>query len=1147
MAKETAPKSSQGEVNPHQLDSEDPSKHAALEEYYANFDRDYARIKADKREEYFKHLVNRIDAETGEGLTEAEISEQLRKFDKRFDKMYGRNNGNYASNNGESEIPEQVSNLDSGQSIDNQAVEPTSNIDPKSTESEVDLSVSPIQPRTELSLSPKRPELSMVSDDKKQELPPAPERPKSPPASQENLNMTAAYVDLSEDVERHAHYLAQKRWEDEMHNTGGFFRRVGKKLMGDYQKNRYFREFREAIVERETLKVGYNHGTGDYQTDTAAADRFAGEIIEKYVDAYADEIEQSAGEYREVMSRDSDAYQFANSMVQQFVVSGNIDQFQNSIPQLQKIINQFNAENGHQTATGNLNINNLLEVAQNARNMVAHGQNMAEVMARFELALGESRSTARTQEHYNAIDNATRRWDELKQRIPGLMVVPDELIAGAASIGIWVATSATNVVGRTTGLFGGAAVIGAVSGLKEGYKITRQRALYGIDTAYGQEYGLENRRERRDRMGEFLEERTTADALTHQLADATAELTRLRGTGNLTRDALNNYMDFLAQTVAQKEFSAEQGVDKITYSSLENVQTERRALAMAQQNARQTIREILVDDNIDLYNFDRDELTQLKARIDAHKAAYAEDLTVKNCAFTRYKRLEQLKTGLAAGGASLIIGTTMQEALAYINPNSTGALENLTSGPIQDNINARNTFLGGIFNSNVRIDTISPDTSLIESAPGQPLSENDQAVLDRLRSEGFSIEDHSIFEDRTEYANLQQTLQEYMTNNPSEFQALRTDYFNNNTPDMYDLNEQGGRLEHLANGNIRFGSNMTADGSFVGGETMDMTQQANTVFTIEVGGESGVQKVFHWGEEIGPPWNQMLYEQRPGVWAVRGDSIGHWGIIDGNGGLNTAASIPGDGSEVLLEVTTENTVYDQVNRFFVADKRVPVDVETEVPFAFGWWHRKDLGSTSDDEQETGSGQGIVPVSSPDQTSGRGGVGYNSSKASTVDGTGSQDQLKNDTDRKEVEKTIRQVNAELARRFDENKAGLLDIIGPNLNKGGLVDHIKSRVLGDDRYVLNGFAVARIGYLLENGIKDFTSEAGLRRLFGTEQSLPTNTEPIVQGGVAQRNVSTGPTPEAIQPAGTISGASETAVNNKTTIMGGTVPQRGYPKQG
>lgn len=970
MNKESAPRSSY----PHDLDSEDPNKHDAMKDYYKNFDKEYVKTKAEKREAYYNHLVSRKDSDTGKGLTDEEIAAQLKKFDDRYDDLYGRNTPYSRDKLGDNFKPNPHNDSSSNNSPDdssNASPDSAPGEAPDDTEgSENGFTGNTDDTHPEYD-GPVKPSEAMVPynpgrDDSNKDPnvhpeydgPVKPEEAMVPYEPKENLDMRAVYVDLSHDAEKHAHYLAQKRWEAETHETKNVFKRMGAKMMADYKKNKYYREFYDAIIEQRTLMVDYSDADG-YKKNNAAADRLKQSLVEKYINDYKYEIENddaNKGEYRESLAdENSQPYRIAYDMIRQYASSnGSNDErrtaFASRLSELQEAINEYYADKGRAEAKGDVSVDNLLRIANNARTMAEYGKDMAEVMAKFELVLGENRTTARTAEHYNAVDKATHKWTELKQRIPGLKVIPDELIAAGASIGIWAGTKGLSTFGRAAGLFGGAAAIGVTSGVKESYKIVRQRALYDIDTAYGHNYGPEDRRERGDKYQEFQVERNSAESLTNNLTRSTENILRLRASGELSQKQLNDYIDLLAHSVAAKQFSVEEGVDKISYSSadLSVVTAERNALAIAQAEAKDAIDCILR--NSERYeSISLDDTLQLDTLIEANKevfrlGTYTDEMgsIEKEAAFKGYKRLESIKTGLKAAGVSLLAGLSLQEALAYVNPNTTGFFEGKTGGFRADNADSTNTLLRNIFGGpDARIRNISASVNEIVSNPGEGLTETQRQQLEALKDQGFDIKESSY--NVTNSKSVMQSLQEFQANNPNEFESLSTTYFNNDTSSIFDLNEQGGMLQRLANGNVRFSSDMTVDGSFVGGASIDMTQASNTVFTLELMGpdglESGVQKVFRFGEEVGPPWSEMLYEKSPGVWNVKGDAIGHWGILNGNGGIDVAASIPGDGSDAPLNFIEEIT--EKVTRFNIADKRVSAEVDW--PFAFGWKHGKELG------------------------------------------------------------------------------------------------------------------------------------------------------------------------------------------------------------
>jgi hypothetical protein len=793
---------------------------------------------------------------------------------------------------------------------------------------------------------------------------PPPDETRQLPAP-EDYNMVAVDVDLTVDADMHARELARRRYEEEMHETGNFFKRAIKKGLRHYKFEKYYQEFRERILDGQELNVD--------QQNEAVRGQMRDDIIDKFVLSYQDElrrelIETASGENANVVDENDPIFARSRHLVELYA-GGHItpDEFQ---LRLEALRGHMRERWQNQDGLGELTVDNLGEVAENARVMVEHGQGLADVMSRFAMVRGEARTDVRTEEHRTSIDRAVRAFESVKSRIPLLNMIPTEVMAGAASVGIWAATSGGSKLARIAGLGAGAGVIGVVAGVKEHLKVTEQRALYDRETARGREYTGETRRERRDRFEEFrYDERMNVSDAIGALDGYEANLVEQIEAGNIDEAQLNDFIDNVALIQIRKEFSAQQGIDLLVFDNEQSITGQRIDLGLAQSSAKDVIdramaamppdrvRALFGGGNISVDNL-VDERTGLFADM------LADDMGVHDRAFARYRRAESVKTGLRAAGVSLVAGEIFQEVGAFFNDQQTGLVEQLTNGGVNDTIDARNSALLGIVGVGVNdVRTISPSTSAFETPPGVKLTPDQLQELDSLESQGFEVVDNSYL--------TYETIDTPVEIDGRDGSGLNDYFHNRGIEPIIDHAESGGDVTLDMNGtntpdfdelrgyvDTSGGTLKATEGFLQSDHRGDLTMlfqtdrggQAREYFELVLDKNSGeyhfpgmsAQETMDFFNSDGTPkGNNVL------IWGMKGDS----------GDIHSVASIAGNPAEDI-SVNTQEKITKIVNSYTVHDRNVPVD--WDAPFAFGWYRGKELGvperqqagSESDNESAT---------------------------------------------------------------------------------------------------------------------------------------------------------------------------------------------------
>ncbi len=435
-------------------------------------------------------------------------------------------------------------------------------------------------------------------------------------------------------------------------------------------------------------------------------------------------------------------------------------------------------------------IDNYVEAAIAARENIEHGYAMENVMEGFAYINGEARRNVRTQEHRDNLDRITHAL--LSNRVTRF--IPPEAIAvgvgAVANIGKFSASAAA----RAGFALGGVAVSGAMAGMKERARVTRERSVAQRRLAQGGELGGT----KFDRqLGETIQEMASAEELTANLNSAMEALNNEDASEEERNQALNLLRAQLGSVEALVTISDRDGIDMIRYTNGDNETIENQRLRM--DITRAEARSLLLENGVT-----QEELARTREYLERDTYESEEDgLNAKEAAFRSLRRRRALKraAATAAIGAATTLGT--QELNAAFNDDVHGIWDHLTHH--QDNDGATQTLLAHAFG-------MEQSATTVETAISQGV---DEATAAQYRNqEGFTVREAGT---RTVTENGQISQSEYLEQHG---ESLHRNWFNNNT-EAYDGNElgihtseSGGFITSMSGASTRGGESL----SFGGGE-----------------------------------------------------------------------------------------------------------------------------------------------------------------------------------------------------------------------------------------------------------------------------------------------------------------------------------------
>ncbi len=455
-------------------------------------------------------------------------------------------------------------------------------------------------------------------------------------------------------------------------------------------------------------------------------------------------------------------------------------------------------------------IDNYVEAAIAARENIEHGYAMENVMEGFAYINGEARRNVRTQEHRDNLDRITHAL--LSNRVTRF--IPPEAIAvgvgAVANIGKFGASAAA----RAGFALGGVAISGAMAGMKERARVTRERSVAQRRLAQGGELGGT----KFDRqLGETIQEMASAEELTANLNSAMEAFNNESASEEERNRALNLLRAHLGSVEALVTISDRDGIDMIRYTNGDNETIENQRLRM--DIARAEARSLLLENGVT-----QEELARTREYLERDTYESEEDgLNAKEAAFRSLRRRRALKraAATAAIGAATTLGT--QELNAAFNDDVHGIWDHLTHH--QDNDGAMQTLLARAFG-------MEQSATTVETAISQGV---DEATAAQYRNrEGFTVKEAGT---RTVTENGQISQSEYLEQHG---ESLHRNWFNNNT-EAYDGNElgihtseSGGFITSMSGASTRGGESLSfGDGEGIKGYLTLNSGQA----PIEVAGK----------------------------------------------------------------------------------------------------------------------------------------------------------------------------------------------------------------------------------------------------------------------------------------------------------------------
>lgn len=711
--------------------------------------------------------------------------------------------------------------------------------------------------------------------------------------------------------------------KEELKGFSGFFKRIWKYNLAEQAYHQAEKiKTKKSILKEGNIYAADDLSEAEKKT---ANEEFRQSLLQRFTADIKDElVEEGLGEKREELKAETPEEQKIKIDLKNIIndyADGKIDEaaFEAKKRDIFVELNEYKKNESNNSSAKKekyekteLYLDNFLEMAEKVRdikNNIRQAQDHQKKLAQFDfeinLVLGKAKEGLKTETHYNKIDQTI---ENIRRTKLGALMNETTLaliVSGAGSLvskGVQSLARNRAVAYGTLGL--SALVAGGFAGLKENQMQKRERQTLERRSALNQKTDSQQNNEKRsEEISQEISEleatklnttdKKAIKTIDKKLKNLTKEQEGIRGAdkfiydkekASLLYDDLSESLyeqgpkgekiakkldsdddrdklfNCLSNVEARLQLSNERKIDLISYSDITKVETERLNLLILKAEARKRLSELSKDDG-------KDYGSQLKLLTDVYRSQIikGEDgnsgLELKDKEFNKYKNnavLKKVALGVATG---LIIGTAVQEGVAFLTDKQEGLVENLIKGNDRT-LGYHDTLLQNLLGHHssgslhfVTVEhgmvTLPSNCDLVKDAAGAyTLQRGSDILASHLTIDGngsFTEEAKRILAEQNINLNASQNLIEsgqtivtgahsnpddYVNKNPDKFKLISRDRWNENGTPMYkglDGKWHGANLNELKEqwaGDHGSGINtktdcyeltafkMTADGSF---------------------------------------------------------------------------------------------------------------------------------------------------------------------------------------------------------------------------------------------------------------------------------------------------------------------------------------------
>lgn len=494
------------------------------------------------------------------------------------------------------------------------------------------------------------------------------DRSKNISSEQNPVNKKRKIVIADVGIEDQARDIAEEKMtasKGELRGIKGFIKKIWKhNLAHEYYRQKEIAKARREIQQAGNLYAGENGEKNDHDGAMKA-------IIDRFAMEYDADGALRKGEEKKTLKEENPEEKTTKNIIKDLVKRYAIDNLTDEQFNFEKN-NLFEKEldgikggkNKKLAQKGSLYADNLLEVAKQIKNDIAHGKGLDALDLDFDVVVGKARAGVETQAQYNAVDKIIERIQGSKLEKIGRFVNETTLasvVALAYGFGVKGTISATQRAAKWVGPLGlglSAGIGGAVAGARENKRFKEERAQHIREMAKGK--GMEAGSKRREEMEKFRYETKNATDLTDDLEKSLKDMI-----DNPGKDKLEKVLADINEIDSRISFSEREKIDLISFSDAKKVEQERTRMYVSTAEAKVFLKKNIGKDWAALYK-DESELKDYLSQIKETKIQedFKKEKELKDQIFNKMK-LKKVAWAVTKGlGVGVGVGLAAQEIFA---------------------------------------------------------------------------------------------------------------------------------------------------------------------------------------------------------------------------------------------------------------------------------------------------------------------------------------------------------------------------------------------------------------------------------------------------------------------------------------------------
>lgn len=486
-------------------------------------------------------------------------------------------------------------------------------------------------------------------------------------------------IDESSNVESEALDIADSKMtesKDKLTGFRGMFKKIWKhNLAQPYYRRKEYEKARAEILERRKL---YGNVEEQRAHEKSLVDQFSSE--------YDEAIHTEVGEKREKLGVTETEMQIKSEikkLISDYIEEKVTDETFSA--EQTRIFSQIKEAKKDVVDKGLLYSSNILEIAKQVKQSLAHGESLDNLDLDFDVIVGKAKSDVRTEAQYNTLDKII---DEIqKGKIGGFL--NETTISAAVSIAYCTGAAALRRIAGSRmaawGSFGATALLGAgIAAAREKKRLEDERKQHFREMAQGKEF--EAGSDRREEMERYRYETENATNLSDNLEYSLYNFNEKgeRETKNLDQNGFQEAIEKLAEIESRIKISDRQRLDLISFSDKSKVTEERLRMDLLRATAKIDLEKMLASSNGNLRVPKGKNFSEFLNSVSETKMAEInggdKGIEKKNELFNKMRNKKVWKAGREGLIKGAIFGGFAQEVGALFNDGQEGILENLLEG-----------------------------------------------------------------------------------------------------------------------------------------------------------------------------------------------------------------------------------------------------------------------------------------------------------------------------------------------------------------------------------------------------------------------------------------------------------------------------------